>query len=185
MFFVSAALFAAETQKELTHSEVEKIGAKAVRKLNTMLKTKIKDAKRKGGVRAIADFCINNSVEAIEKLDKELGDNIKIKRVSLKNRNPKAYPEENEIKILKAFELIQKSDAYLPKSIVQVIDEKTYKVYSPIVMKSRTCKKCHGPEKTIKKELKELFAKKYPNDKAYGYKSGEIRGAIVVTIMEK
>ena len=64
----------------------------------------------------------------------------------------------------------------------KIIDEKTYKVYSPIEMKSRDCKKCHGLEEKIDKESRDNFTAAYKNNKAYGYKSGEIRGSVVISI---
>lgn len=168
--------------KEFSLDEVKEIASKASSQYNSKLKKELKKAKRADGTKGMTNFCIDDSMKILEGLNKKLGSKIDIKRVSLNNRNEKAKALESEKKILEAFDLIQKSDAYLPKQIVQIVDDNTYKVYSPIEMKSRDCKKCHGLEKKVDKESKKRFSQVYKNDKAYGYKSGDVRGAVVITI---
>lgn len=168
--------------KEYSLAEVKAIALTSSTKLESALKKELKKAKRKNGTVEMADFCINKSSKIIEQINKELSSNISIKRVSLNSRNEKSKALVDEINILKAFDLIQEADAYLPKQIVQIIDDDTYKVYSAVQMKSRDCKKCHGLDKKIDKKLKKEFFKVYKNSNAYGYKSGEVRGAIVVLI---
>jgi len=157
----------------------------AVHLFHKMMKTNIKKSLQKGGLVEAANFCINNSVGAISKLNKTLAkDNISIKRVSLKNRNPKSYPKSNEIDILKSFDLLGKSSVYLP-NIVQVSGDDEYKVYFAATMSKRTCKKCHGPKNSINKKVIKLLEKRYPSDKAFGFSAGEVRGAVVVTVKSK
>lgn len=168
--------------QELTLDKVKEVALKATSELNSKLKKELKSAKKSGKTKAMTHFCIDDSRKIIENIDKKFGSNVSIKRVSLNSRNVKSKAFENEIKILKAFELIQKSDAYQPNQIVQIVDDNTYKVYSPIEMKSRDCKKCHGLDNKVDKGSKKRFSEVYKNDNAFGYKSGEIRGAVVVTI---
>ena len=176
---LSSFLFA---QEELTLEKVKEVASKATSELNSKLKKELKNAKRSGKTKAMTNFCIDDAPKIIEEIDKNYGSKVSIKRVSLNNRSEKAKALENEINILKAFALIQKSDAYQPKQIVQIVDDNTYKVYSPIEMKSRDCKKCHGLEKKVDKDSKKRFSDIYKNDDGYGYRSGEIRGAVVITI---
>ena len=176
--FLSTCLFS----QELTLEKVKEIASNASLELNSKIKKGLKKAKRKNGTEEMGNFCIDDSIKILEKLNKKLGSKVIVKRVSLNNRNKNSKALENEVAILKAFELIQQSDAYQPKQIVQIVDDNTYKVYSPIAMKSRDCKKCHGLEKKVDKELKKQFSKTYKNENGYGYKSGEIRGAVVVTV---
>jgi len=178
---VLSTLFFANAQ-ELSIDKVKEIASKATSELNSKLKKELKKAKRADKTKGMATFCIDDSLKIIENMNDKLGSKVQIKRVSLNNRNEKSKALEDEVKILKAFELIQKSDAYVPKQIVQIIDDDTYKVYSPIEMKSRDCKKCHGLEKKVDKESKKRFSEIYKNDNGYGHKSGDIRGAVVVTV---
>lgn len=170
--------------KDLTLEHVEQVGEKHISYVQGKIKKELKKAKRKNGIEGMADFCMNESVKLIEAYDKKLGNKVLVKRISLNSRNDNAKAKKEEIKILKAFDLIQEADAYQPKQIVQIIDDNTYKVYAPIKMSSRDCKKCHGLDKRVKKDLKKQFLSKYKNENGYGYKSGEIRGAVVVTIFK-
>lgn len=170
--------------QELSLEELKQIASKATSEFNSKLKKELKKAKRTNKTKGMTDFCINDSMKILEGLNKKLGSKINIKRVSLNNRNEKAKALEDEKKILKAFDLIQESDGYLPKQIVQILDDNTYKVYSPIQMKSRDCKKCHGIEKKVDKESKKRFFEVYKNNNAYGYKSAEVRGAVIVTVTQ-
>ena len=178
--FLSLLTFA--NAEELTLEKVKSIASKVSSEFNSNLKKELKKAKRADGTKGMTDFCIDDSMKILEGLNKKHGSKINIKRVSLNNRNEKSKALDDEIKILKAFDLIQKSDAYQPKQIVQIVDDNTYKVYSPIEMKSRDCKKCHGLEKKVDKESKKRFSQVYKNENGYGYKSGDIRGAVVITI---
>lgn len=179
-FILSSFLFAQESV--LTLEKVKEVASKATSELNSKLKKELKKAKKSAKTKGMTNFCIDESAKLIEKIDKKYGSKVSIRRVSLNNRNEKSKAKENEINILKAFDLIQKSDAYEPKQIVQIVDDNTYKVYSPIAMKSRDCKKCHGLEKKVDKDSKKRFSEVYKNNNGYGYKSGEIRGAVVITI---
>lgn len=167
---------------ELSFDEVKELALKASSEYESKLKKELKKAKRDSGLEGMTNFCIDESTKILEEIDKKYGSKVSIKRISLNNRNDKAKALEDETNILQSFDLIQKSDAYLPKQIVQIVDDNTYKVYSPIEMKSRDCRKCHGLEKKVDKDLKKRFFNVYKNNKAYGYKSGEVRGAVVVSI---
>jgi vacuolar-type H+-ATPase subunit I/STV1 len=168
--------------QELTLDEVKKKALTVTKEFESKLKKELKNAKREGGIKAMTEYCINDSKKILEKMNNKYNPQISIKRVSLNNRNSKAKPLEDEVKILKAFDLIQKSDAYEPEQIVQVISDTKYKVYSPIQMNSRDCKKCHGLENKVNKESQKRFFEVYKNKKGFGHKSGDIRGAVVVTI---
>ena len=180
--FLIISSISSSVAKDLSLDEVKEIASKATKEFNSQLKKELKKAKRADGTKGMTDFCINDSMKMLESFNKKLGSKVDIKRVSLNNRNEKAKVLEDEKKILQSFDLIQKSDAYLPKQIVQIVDDNTYKVYSPIEMKSRDCKKCHGLENKVDKESKKRFSQTYKNNNAYGYKSGDVRGAVVVTI---
>ncbi|RXJ67971.1 hypothetical protein CRV08_09180 [Halarcobacter ebronensis] len=168
--------------QEVTLIEAKELASKVTKEFESRLKRELKEAKRVEDTKGMTDYCINESKKVLEEINSKYGPKVSIKRVSLNNRNEKAKPENNEVNILKAFDLIQKSDAYEPEQIVQVINDNTYKIYSPIEMNSRDCKKCHGLDEKIDKESKRRFSEVYKNDRGYGHKSGDIRGAVVITI---
>jgi hypothetical protein len=174
-----------EHEEKIPYKIAQQKAKHAVHELHTIMKQNVKSKFKEGGIEAAAKFCADESYEKIKELDKKLGKDISIKRVSLFNRNPESYPEKSEKSIVKAFTMIARSDAHLPKQIVQVVDYTTYKVYSPAVMASRNCKLCHGKKNKVDPKVQQLFEEKYPNDNAYGFGSGEVRGAIVVTVKVK
>lgn len=154
-------------------------------KLHDVISKNVKSKISQDGIYTAAEFCAKESYKKIEELNKTLDANISVKRVSLKNRNPNSYPQDDEKKILEALELIEKSNAYLPSEIVQLNEEGEYKVYFPSTMSSKNCKSCHGAKEGVNKEVYELFKSKYPQDKAFDFGSGEVRGAVIVTVKQK
>lgn len=168
--------------KEYTKEEAEILASKVVSEFNQELKVGFRDAKDKGGIEAMADFCINDSKKIFQNINTKYGNDVTIKRVSLNNRNENAKAVDKEINILKAFELIEKSNSYLPKYIVQMSGENNYNVFFPIEMDRKDCKKCHGVESKVDESIKQKFYKAYKNNSAFGYESGEVRGAFVVNI---
>ena len=106
-----------------------------------------------------------------------------IRRVSLKNRNPKAVPDAWEQAVLEDFDRRQaagENPADLEKAEI-VADGGTRMVrYMKALPVQDVCVKCHGPADQITSEVKAKLAEIYPDDKATGYKRGQIRGALTV-----
>ncbi|RXJ54172.1 Tll0287-like domain-containing protein [Candidatus Marinarcus aquaticus] len=186
LIICSLCLMLFANEKETVPKDIALQEAKhAAHKLHTTLSSIVKAKFRHEGALAAATFCADESYTKIKELNEELGENISIKRVSLFNRNPKSSPQRDEIDILKAFDLLEESDAYMPNGIVQVADYNTYKVYFPAMMASKTCKVCHGNKSNLDPKIQTLFEEKYPSDKAFGFKSGQVRGAVIVTVKIK
>ena len=106
-----------------------------------------------------------------------------IRRVSLKNRNPKAVPDAWERAALEDFDkrtVAGEKPATLEKGeVVQDGDKKMYR-YMKALPTQDLCLQCHGtPDRlspAVQAKLKEL----YPNDKGVGYGPAEIRGAMTI-----
>ena len=58
---------------------------------------------------------------------------------------------------------------------------KVYQFYKPIRI-MELCTRCHGDRAAFGPELAEILKEKYPDDKAVGYRPGELRGMFVVSI---
>lgn len=94
---------------------------------------------------------------------------IQIGRVSLKNRNPNNTPKEWMLEYINKFH-----NKELKKGHVVIdLDNGNKGLLKPIKTMP-LCLKCHG--QNIDKNLKTVIHDMYPNDKAIGYKVGEIRG---------
>lgn len=105
-----------------------------------------------------------------------------IRRVSLKNRNPKAAPDAWEQAVLEEFDrrAQTESSATLEKGELVVADgKKTYR-YMKALPTQELCLSCHGAEDQIPAEVRSKLKEVYPEDKATGYRLGQIRGAITL-----
>ncbi len=178
----SCVLLAAPlSKKEAELANVVKTGKKGstllVKTLGKNMKKKMKD----GGVTKALDFCSNEAYTLTEKVNRQLPRGVRVKRISNKYRSPANKPTDNEAAVLKTFADMKELNVILPKYVVEQVDTHTYKYYKPLLINNKVCLKCHGTIKDI--ELKREIASKYPLDSALGYKMGDLRGAVVVTIV--
>jgi len=160
-------------------SQVVKTGYDATKLLVKTLGGDLKKHMKSGGPSDALNFCALNASKLTAKVDEQLGKNVSIKRISLKPRNPANKAEKDERKILEALQTLQDTSVRLPRHLIQKTDE-GYKFYKPFKITKKVCLKCHGSN--IDPKLKKTIAKFYPTDKATGYKMGDLRGAVVVTI---
>ena len=106
-----------------------------------------------------------------------------IRRVSLKNRNPKAVPDAWEQAVLQDFDrraAAGENPAALEKG--EVVAEGGMKVYRYMkALPTQTlCLNCHGAPESLSPAVKARLAERYPNDRATGYAVGQIRGAMTL-----
>jgi hypothetical protein len=168
----------------LSLQEVAGIGKKTTDAFHHRLGSELREHKKEGIV-ATAQFCIDNAQAISEDFNNELGSGVKIRRISLKNRNDNNNAGADEAPILEALELLANANAYLPGHIIQINDAGDYKYYRPISLSKRDCMACHGQPENMAGELRSLFKESYPNDKALCYNRGDLRGAFVVEIRQK
>jgi len=179
LLLVSAALFASDiSQQEM--QAVQK-GNAASAALLQKLGGELTAHMQNGGPIAALQFCSQNALHLTDQIAQE--HNLSIRRVSLKNRNPLNTPSAEEKSIMERWGKMQESVTPLPPYELNTKGE-SVSYYKPIVINKEACLKCHGDiaENTpVFKGIKEL----YPEDKATGYKMGDLRGMIVVTIPKK
>ncbi|MEL7118972.1 MAG: DUF3365 domain-containing protein [Bacteroidota bacterium] len=100
---------------------------------------------------------------------------LKVRRVSEQFRNRKDKPTDDEYLILRDFKTKQMSGETLVPFIKQ-IDASTVAYYEPIMVQE-ICLNCHG---IVGEDLTEaeyaIIEDKYPNDKAIGFRVGDLRG---------
>jgi hypothetical protein len=141
-----------------------------------------KELKTNGALKAL-QFCSTNAQGLTHKINEKYEKEwISVKRISLKNRSDADKPSDDEKIILQSLENMIKVGVK-PHPVVQ--DKGDYvKVYKPLMINKKVCLKCHGDVNKHPKLAKELKMR-YPHDKATGYKMGDFRGAIVVSIKKK
>jgi cytochrome c553 len=106
-----------------------------------------------------------------------------IRRVSLKNRNPKAVPDAWERAALEEFDrraAAGEAPGKIEKGEVVTEDGKKSYRYMKALPTAEVCTNCHGTQDKLTPAVKEKLAALYPHDKAVGYSAGQIRGAITI-----
>jgi len=153
-------------------------GVKIAKASGKTLKGKLIAAVDKGGLQNGINTCNKIAQKLMDSLSTKY--NTKIKRTSLKIRNPKDQPSQDEIDVLVQFEKEVKAGKKV-KPTAKKLDGGEVKVYIPIMIE-KVCLNCHGK---IGQELKastyEVIKKYYPNDEAIDYSEGDLRGIWSIT----
>lgn len=161
----------------------EKLCIKAAEKLinefSLSLRSRLRTAMRENGPAAAAELC---NLEA-PGIAAAFSDNefISVRRVSDRNRNPMNRADSSQLDALSIFR-----DAGVDKlrsfgRWSETPEGRQYHFYKVIVI-SQTCLKCHGEPGQIDSEVVKILGEKYPDDKAIGYRNGDLRGMFVVEI---
>jgi hypothetical protein len=106
-----------------------------------------------------------------------------IRRVSLRQRNPKAVPDAWERAALEDFDrraAAGESPATLEKA--ELVDEGGQKVqrYLRALPTQPLCLACHGDAASLSPAVSARLKELYPEDRAVGYAVGQIRGAMTI-----
>lgn len=106
-----------------------------------------------------------------------------IRRVSARNRNPKAVPDAWELAALEDFDrrtAAGEKPVTLEKfDVVEIGGAQEYRYMKALPMQ-QVCLACHGASENIPPDVAERLKSLYPADKAVGYSLGQIRGAITI-----
>ena len=106
-----------------------------------------------------------------------------IRRVSLKNRNPKAIPDAWEKAVLEDFDRRvnagEKPTGLEKGELVNEGDRQIYR-YMKALPTQDLCLQCHGTTDRLSPAVQTKLKELYPEDKATGYQAAEIRGAITL-----
>lgn len=148
----------------------------AVQSLGGTLKGELEAAMQAGGPVEAMGICHTRAPEIAKAVSAEKG--MSVSRVSLKNRNPvMGQANEWQTAVLNDFEA-KKAAGEDPATIAyaEVVDNEFR--FMKAIPTAAVCLKCHGTELSpaVTAKLTEL----YPQDKATGYKEGDLRGAFVV-----
>jgi hypothetical protein len=107
--------------------------------------------------------------------------NVKIRRVTTQNRNPKSVPDAWEAKVLADFEQRlakgEKPDNLEYYQVVKEGDQQAFRYMKGLVIQP-LCLTCHGTPENIPEGVKAKLTSLYPGDKATGYSVGMLRGAV-------
>jgi len=185
--FASAlgALLAVSVGQQASETALREQARAAADALLQRLVGRLNQEYQQGGAGRGVQVCAQVAQTLTREVAREQG--VQMRRVSLKNRNPRNAPDAWERQILQRWE----RDLQAGKPIGEVGEWRTqqgqrvYRYMRPIMLAMPLCLECHGDSQNIKPEVRRLIRQNYPNDKATGYKLGDLRGAFSITIAPK
>lgn len=128
---------------------------------------------------SVTEETFKNVCGAVGKRAKEIAEKegFKIRHAAVKNRNPMFSANPGEVKILESFD----KDRNLKEKWDTVeMEGKKYQRYMKPIFVEQACLACHGQ----KGNRPNFIVEKYPNDKAFDFKVGDLRGMIEVMVQE-
>ncbi|MFQ5861647.1 MAG: DUF3365 domain-containing protein [Candidatus Brocadiales bacterium] len=103
----------------------------------------------------------------------------KLRQTALKVRNPKNKPDEWEVKALGILEKDKTKKDF--GEITKVEKKDVYRYMKPLYME-KECVLCHSVPEVMPPEIRAYIEKYYAADEALGYKEGDLRGGISITV---
>lgn len=144
------------------------------------LQGELQGAMKAGGPVNAIDVCKLKAPAIAQSLSAKHG--WEIARTSLKTRNPANAPDAWESKVLNDFAARQaKGEDVKPMAHFEAVETdgaKTFR-FMKAIPTGEVCLKCHGAD--IAADVKAKLQEAYPDDKATGYKLGDVRGAFIIT----
>ena len=145
--------------------------------LGERLRSQLAAAIKSGGAVSALGLCQTISPDLVTSANDEFG--FETGRTAMRLRNPENAPDEWELKVLKLFQdqIAAGSDPArleFSETLTTAEGDKLFRYMKPI-MTAEMCLACHGTD--VKPEVKAEITRYYPEDKAVGFKLGELRGA--------
>jgi len=158
-------------------------GNKLVKQSFDTLSKSLKAAISAGGFEHAVAYC---KVNAVPLTDTYGSDSVIIRRTALRYRNPSNAATTDETRILNLY-ASQKSQGMVNDSLKSVTDQSAdgrIHYYKPIILQEM-CANCHGPKNTTgPKALWTAIDSLYPEDMAYDFKPGDLRGMWHITFIQ-
>jgi len=162
-------------------ADSEQTAAKAaIKDFAGALQAELKVAMQAGGPVAAIGVCNTQALPISREISAEHG--MALSRVSLKNRSPANVPNEWQKAVLEDFESQKAAgediNALVWSEIISVDGENKFR-FMKAIPTGGVCLACHG--ENISPEVKQQLSALYPEDRATGFREGDIRGAFVVS----
>ncbi|MCF6270604.1 MAG: DUF3365 domain-containing protein [Melioribacteraceae bacterium] len=169
-----------EETKETFNQEKIELGSNYVKATKSVLGRNLLSSLKKGGAENAISFCSEKAFTLTDSM--ATLQNIKIKRVSDKSRNPDNMANSSELIYIAISKNLLANNEKIKPQISEIAGKMVG--YYPIIT-NKMCLQCHGEiDKDILPNTLAKIKTLYPQDKATGYGSNELRGIWVVE-MEK
>ena len=179
-FFISPLAYA-DYKGQNPMNESREAASAMLKELGGKLQAAMKDG---GHVNALGVCQVEAPAIALRISEEE---KITIRRISHKPRNPSlGVPNDWQTKALKHFEeALARGETPADIEFVEAVkagsgSRMELRFAKPILMQPQ-CTACHGTPEQISTDVKTKLDALYPQDKAVGFKPGELRGAITVS----
>jgi len=171
--FCISASFAAAKQEMIKESK------HAIKDFAGQLKSRLMEGMTKGGPVTAIQICNQVAGDIGKQVSEKHG--WKISRTSLKPRNTKNAPDAWEASVLQSFEKRKLAGEDITKidyaEILQNNGRPVFR-YMKAIPTQGLCLSCHGDN--IPPDVSDKLWQLYPDDKAKGFKIGDIRGAFSI-----
>jgi hypothetical protein len=144
----------------------------------SLLSSNLQSAIQSGGVSNALPFCSLAASPLTAGMAAKHG--VTLRRVTHQARNPAGRANDIELEILNSFEtaLAAGSSTNPPPPLATNLVAGQATFFAPIVLNNELCLECHGePNRDISPENLAVIQRLYPQDKATGFKLGQLRGA--------
>ncbi len=157
------------TPQPISSQQAQERATRAFAQLGGQLKAELETAIAKGGAVQAIEVCRERAPAIAEQLSQEHG--FALGRSSHRWRNPANAPAPEVKEYLAAHSRIPGKEA----SVTVLSGPEHFTVIAPIVTQP-LCLTCHGDPKGFSQPLKAALQKGYPDDRATGFKAGDLRG---------
>lgn len=157
--------------------EARSVATSVPPKLLAVLKAEIDKGGPEGAIAVCSEIAPKLAAEASQATGWQ------VRRVSLRNRNPRAVPDDWERAVLQDFDrraAAGENPATLERAEEVVVDGKTVWRYMRALPTQELCMNCHGMPDRLSEAVREQLRARYPADQAVGYSVGQIRGAMTI-----
>jgi Protein of unknown function (DUF3365) len=177
LLLLSPLLAAAQDTDALLAASRETAG-QLIQQLGAQLRAEL----AKGGPEGAVAVCKTIAPELAGRLSRDTG--WRVSRVSLKTRNPLlGSPDAWEQRGLEEFDRrVAAGEKAETLEVGEVVEEPAgrYYRYMKALPVQPLCLTCHGTAETIPPDVQQRLRAEYPNDRATGYRAGQVRGAVTV-----
>lgn len=162
-------------------TRVVQIAEPAAGELMRTLVSRVTGAVEEGGAAHAVEFCSMDAIPITRLVEDGLEGDLALKRTSFRYRNEANAPDEAEELALRYFEEQMLAGGETPAHYVQRVSEEELRYYKPLFV-AEFCLQCHGDPAAMDPEVKAKLEASYPGDLATGYKAGDFRGLVRVSV---
>ncbi len=157
-----------------TPEALDSLGLAFLQQLQQLLTTALQQ-----GPEAAVRVCADTAQRFTASFARQHG--VGIRRVALRWRNPRNQPDSVEAYWIEQFQRWQAHGRSLD-TVVVLHSNGQLRLLRPIVLRSPLCLVCHGSPQDIPPSVARLIAERYPEDRARGFRLGEVRGALSIRV---